>query len=210
MDSWMPWTVMRNFIRAFCPTLILVINWDLWRNLGRAEPAKQWAIMTDAVAFGVVLAIRLSPPLAGMGEQLKSLFQAPWVGWFVIGLVLGPLLFPGIMPHDFQHKLLPVAGYAFCGDIARVCKIDYEQSKRSLRFIYTAYGIFAGFASQVISYVEQIREGTFPWRDALSLTAFLLLLIAISAFKWWGEWDGPISHIQELGLNRKLPGGPNP
>ena len=46
----MPWTVMRNFIRAFCPTLILVINWDLWRNLGRAEPAKQWAIMTDAVA----------------------------------------------------------------------------------------------------------------------------------------------------------------
>lgn len=200
MDSWMPWTISCNFIRAFCPTLILVINWDLWRNVGHAGPAKQWAIMTDAVAFGVVLAIRLSPPLAGIREQLKSLFHAPWVGWFVIGLVLSPLLFPGIMPHDFQHELLPVAGYAFCADMARICKIDYEQSKRSVSFIYTAYGILAGFASQVVS----------SRRDALFVAMFLLVLIAISAFKWWGEWDRPFSHIQELGLNRELPGGPNP
>jgi hypothetical protein len=169
---------------------------------GPRRPAKQLAIITDAVAFGAVLAIRLSPPLTGMREQLKSLFHAPWVGWFVIGLVLSPLLFPGIMPHNFQHELLPVAGYAFCADMARVCKIDYEQSKRRISFIYTAYGIIAGFASQVVS--------TFPWRDALFLAIFFLVLIAISAFKWWGEWDRPLSHIQELGLNRELPGGPNP
>ena len=210
MDPWMPWTITCNFIRTFCPTLILVINWDLWRNVGHVGPAKQWAIMTDAVAFGVVLAIRLSPPLAGMREQLKSLFHAPWVGWFVVGMVLAPLLSPGIMPHDFQHKLLPVAGYAFCGDMARVCKIDYEQSRRSISLIYISYGIVVGFASQVVSYAEQIREGTFPWSDALFLAMFLLVLISISAFKWWGAWNGPIPHIQELGLNRKLPGGPNP
>ncbi len=210
MDSWMPWRIACNFIRAFCPTLILVINWDLWRNLGHAGPSKQWAIMTDAIAFGVVLVIRLSPPLTGMREQLKSLFDAPWVGWFVIGLVLAPLLFPGIVPHDFRHKLSLLAGYAFCADMARVCKIDYEQSRRSIKFIYAAYGIIAGFASQVISYAAQIWEGTFPWREALFLAMFLLVLIAISAFKWWGEWDGPLPHIQELGLNRELPGGPNP
>jgi hypothetical protein len=206
----MPWIITCNFIRAFCPTLILVINWDLWRNLDHAGPAKQWAIMTDAVAFGVVLAIRLSPPLTGIREQLKSLFHAPWVGWFVIGLLLAPLLFPETMSHGFWEELLPVAGYAFCADMARVCKIDYEQSKRSIRFIYTAYGIIAGFASQVVSYAAQIWEGTFPWRDALFLAMFLLVLISISAFKWWGEWNGPIPHIQELGLNRELPGGPNP
>jgi hypothetical protein len=210
MDSWMPWTITRNFIRAFCPTLILLIGWDMWRNVGHAGPAKQWAVMTDAVAFGIVMAIRLSPPLMGMGEQLKFLFQSPWVGWFMVGMVLGPLLLPGIVSFDFRHKLSLMAGCVFCTDIARVCKIDYEQSRRSLKYIFIAYGIIAGFVSQVVSYVSEMWEGTFPWRDALFLAMFLLVLIAISAFKWWGEWDGPLPDIQELGLNREIPGGPNP
>jgi hypothetical protein len=52
--------------------------------------------------------------------------------------------------------------------------------------------------------------GRFPWRDALSLAIFLLILIAISAFKWWGERGEPLPHIQEPGLDREIPGGPNP
>jgi hypothetical protein len=206
----MPWTITRNFICAFCPTLMLLIGLDMWRNMHHAGPGNQWAIVTDAIAFIFVLAIRLSPPMAGMGEQLKSLFRAPWVGWFVVGWVPASLLFPGIMPHDFRHGLSLVAGYAFCGDLCRVCKIDYEQSRRSVSFFCTTYGIIAGFVSQAVSYSAQIQEDTFPWRDASYLAVLLLVLIAISAFKWWGEWGTPLPHIQELGLNREIPGGPNP
>jgi hypothetical protein len=205
MDSWMPWTVTRNFIRAFCPTLSLLIAWDIWRNLGHASAMQRQTLLIDAIALCAIFAIRLQPPLAPAWKQLKypfrlSLMCILGVGPFLM-VLLDPLFFP-------MEGLLTVVGYIFYCDLSRTCKISLEDTAKH---VYLVYAIVGGSGWIVWIIVSSLKEmGTFPWRDALFLAIFLLVLIAISAFRWWGEWGGPLPHIQELGLNRELPGGPNP
>ena len=103
---------------------------------------------------------------------------------------------------------LTVVGYIFYCDLSRTCKISLEDAAKHL---YLVYAIVGGSGWIVWSIVSSFREvGRFPWRDALSLAIFLLILIAISAFKWWGERGEPLPHIQEPGLDREIPGRPNP
>lgn len=210
MDSWMPWKITCNFIRAFFPTLSLLIAWDIWRNLGHASAMQRQTLFIDAIALCVILAIRLQPPLAPAWEQLKYPFawkqlKYPFRLSLICTLGVGPLLMVFLDPlFSPMEGLLTVVGYIFYCDLSRSCKISLEDAAKH---VYLVYAIVGGSGWIVWSIVSALREmDTFPWRDALFLPIFLL---AISAFHWWGKWGEPLPHIQELGLNRELPGGPN-
>jgi hypothetical protein len=181
MDDWMPWKITRNFVRAFFPTLALAICWDLWRNLHYSMAAKQLAVMVDVTALAIILVVRLSPPWASARNQLHYIFNRSWTSWMVLGLVMLAFLFPG---HASPDGLVWVLGYAFYADLSRVCRTDVEDAMRTIKWIY---GIIAGVASQAVFYLEQMREGAFPWRDAVFVSVFLLVLAAIGTFKWWGR-----------------------
>jgi hypothetical protein len=214
MESWMPWKITCNFIRAFFPTLSLLIAWDIWRNLGHASAMQRQTLLIDAIALCAIFAIRLQPPLAPAWEQLKYPFawkqlKYPFRLSLMCILGVGPFLMVLLDPIFFPMEgLLTIVGYIFYCDLSRTCKISLEDAAKHLYLVYAIVG-GSGWILWII--VSSLKEmGTFPWRDALFLTIFFLVLIAVCVFKWWGEWDGPISHIQELGLNRELPGGPNP
>lgn len=119
MDSWMPWTITRNFIRAFCPTLSLLIAWDIWRDLGHASAMQRQTLLIDAIALCAILAIRLQPPLALAWEQLKYPFawkqlKYPFRLTLMCILGVGPFLMVLLDPIFFPMKgLLTVVGYIF-------------------------------------------------------------------------------------------------
>ncbi|HLK06430.1 MAG TPA: hypothetical protein VKV30_00750 [Candidatus Angelobacter sp.] len=216
MDSWMPWTITRNFIRAFFLTLLLLIAWDFWRNLGHSASMQRQTLLIDAIAFCTILAIRLQPPLAPAWEQLKYPFawkqlkypfRLSWMGILgVVGLLMA-LMDPDKL--SFLTKgPLTVVGYIFYCDLSRTCKISLEDAEKHVDLVHTLVGVSGWIIWSIASSIGEM--GRFSWRDVLFLAIFFLVLIGMSAFKWWGEWDGPISHIQELGLNREFPGGPNP
>jgi len=203
MDSWMPWTIVRNFIRAFSPTLVVVIIWDMWRNLSHSPSVTWLAVMIDAVALGVIIAIRLAPPLTGLREQLKGYLHWKWEA-LIAGSIIVALLVSHKLPHFVpRNVLLGLAGCAFYADLARTCGIDHETSQKTIRAVCVAYGIVRGFVSDTASSIAQIREGTFPWRDAMYFMVLVIVLLAILGFKWWGEGHEPLPEIQELGLNRQ-------
>jgi hypothetical protein len=199
----LPFRVVRNFVRAFSPTLILLIGCDIWRNSTQPVAARQLAITIDVLALGVVLAMRLSPPFAGAREQLKSLFRAPWVGWIIVATaVLVPVLEKPI--HVSMHKLLLLCWSAFCGDLARACRFDYEIAERGVRLTVMTAPVIGAVYSAAASYWTQMREGTFPWKNAAYLAVFVLIMAAIAALRWWAEGGTePFPLIQELGLNRQ-------
>jgi hypothetical protein len=198
----------------FFPTLSLLIAWDIWRNLGHASAMQRQTLLIDASALCAILAIRLQPPLAPAWEQLKYPFAWKQLKYpFRLSLMgilgVGALWMALLDPLSFlMEGSLTVVGYIFYCDLSRTCKISLEGAAIH---VYLVYAIVGGSGWIVWSIVSSFKEmGRFPWRDALFLAIFLLILIAISVFQWWGEWDEPLPHIQELGLNRKLPGGPNP
>jgi hypothetical protein len=214
MDSWMPWTITRNFIRAFFPTLSLLIAWDIWRNLDHVSAMQRPTLFIDALALCAILAIRLQPPLAPAWEQLKYPFAWKQLKYpfrlSLIGILgVGPLLMALLDPLSFPMEgLLTVVGYIFYCDLSRTCKISLEDAAKH---VYLVYAIVGGSGWIVWNIVSSFREiGRFQWRDALPVAIFFLVLIAVSAFQGWGEWGEPLPHIQELNLNREIPGGPNP
>jgi hypothetical protein len=196
MNDWMPWKIACNFIRAFFPTLALAICWDLWRNLHYPMAARQLAVVADLTALAVILIVRLWPPWTGARDQLHYIFHRSWVGWLVLGLVMLAFLFPGPASPD---SLFWVLGYAFYADLSRFCRADIEDTVRTIKW---AYGIIAGIVSQAVFYLEQMREGTFPWRGAVFVSVFLLVLAALGTFKWWRQETEPGPYIQQLGLDR--------
>lgn len=217
MDSWMPWKITRNLIRAFFPTLSLLIAWDIWGNLGHASAMQRQTLLIDAIALCSILVIRLQPPLAPAWEQLKYPFAWKQLKHpFRLGLMsilgVGALWMTLLDPLSFlMEGSLTVVVYIFYCDLSRTCKISLEGAAIQ---VYLAYAIVGGsgwIVWSTWSIVSSFREmGRFPWSDALFLAIFLLIPIAISAFKWWGEWGEPLPHIQELGLDREISGGPNP
>ena len=204
MDSFMPWRIACNFIRAFFPTLILLISWDLWRRLKHVAPATQWAVMTDAIALGVVLSIRLAPPLGEAREQLKHFYRS-WESFFWACVVLLPLVLPHrITQANRQDGLLLLAAFAFYSDIVRVCKISLSTgiSKASIRAVCTTFWFFAYLVSGAVSLLGQIWERAVDWRDTLTGAANFLVLISLLTLARWWERREHFPAIQELGLNR--------
>jgi hypothetical protein len=201
MDSWMPWTITRNCVRAFFPTLALCIVWDLWRNLNHAAGARQAAVLIDTVALCVVIAFRLAPPFTPAWEQLKYLFRWSWIGLISLCVLLMPLL-PYKWHTSALDRLLFVIAYVFYSDLSRVCKTSYEKVEGHVNFVYKAAAAAGWVISGIVSSVREMTEGTFPWRDALSLSVVLLVLGTIVAFWAWGHRGGHGSYIQELDLNR--------
>ena len=217
MESWMPWKITCNFIRAFFPTLSLLIAWDIWRNLGHASAMQRQTLLIDAIALCAILAIRLQPPLAPAWEQLKypfawkqlkHPFRLSLMGFLGVGALLMTLLDP---LSCLMEGSLTVVGYIFCCDLSRTCKISLEGAVIHVYLVYAIVGGSGWIVWSIWSIVSSFREmGRFPWNDALFLAIFLLIPTAIFAFKWWGEWGETLPHIQELGLDREIPGGPNP
>lgn len=217
MDSWVPWKITCNFIRAFFPTLSLLIAWDIWRNLGHASAMQRQTLLIDAIALCSILAIRLQPPLAPAWEQLKYPFawkQLKHPFWLsLMGILgVGAWLMTLLDPLSFlMEGSLTVVMYIFYCDLSRTCKISLEGAAIHVYLVYAIVGGSGWIVWSIWSIVSSFREmGRFPWSDALFLAIFLLIPIAISAFHWWGEWGEPLPHIQELGLDREISGGPNP
>ncbi len=204
MDSSMPWIIARNFVRAFAPTLAVVILWDLARNLSHLSTTPRWAAVSDGVALGVVIAIRLAPPSKGLREQLMEYMRWKWEALFGASILLTLLLFHKLPQSDPLDILLGLAACAFYADLARVCRIEYETSRKTIRAICVAYGFIAALLSGVVSSVAQIREGAFP-REDLAYFVLTLVVLVILGFKWWGQGAEPSPVVQELGLNRQDP-----
>lgn len=202
MDSWMPWTVVRNFIRAFSPTLILAITWDLWRNLSHSSSMNSWAVITDGVSLGTVASVRLVPPLAGAHEQLKYYLRWKWEALIASSIFLALLLFHRLPHLSALDILLALTGCAFYADLSRACRIDIELSRKTAAIAFV-YGAITAFVSDTVSSIARIREGTFPWRDAMYFTVLMIVLLAILGLKWWGQGREKLPEIQELGLNRQ-------
>jgi len=191
--DWMPWRIACNFIRVFFPTFLLLLSWDVCRRLAHAAPATRLALCTDAIALAIVLAIRLSSPWSGLREQLRYyFFGRTWIGWMVFVCV--PLTF--LFPERSPESLFGLLGCVFYTDLSRVCKTDIEERIHSIRW---GYGILAWIFSGA---VVQVLEDAFLWRDVLVLLAFLLVVIAVVALKWWVEGPEPAPYIQKLGLNQ--------
>jgi hypothetical protein len=208
MDSWMPWRITCNFIRAFFPTLGLLICWDTWRNLSHGPPRNQVAITADVVALGVVFAIRLALPLTLAREQVKHLFRWSAGLAMMLAMVLSTIHNSKV---DHKDVLLLIAGYAVCCDLARTCKISPDDAERKINFVYTTMAFLAVFVSAMASSFRQTWEGTLPPRDAWLSAILIHTLLIIFAVKWWGGGYESIPHIQTLNLNeRKSPADGEP
>lgn len=198
MDSWMPCLITRNFIRAFTPTLVLVIAWDLCRNLFYMGPARMWAVAADVIALSIVIAIRLVPPLSAAREQIRFFFHKSHFGFACIYIAL----FSANSFANPTSMLLLSAGYALCNDLSWVCKISREDAELAIHRFYWGIFIVVFFVYCLASSIAQLAKGTFVLKNLLSEALAGAVLILILAFiKWWGNGREPIPHIQELGLN---------
>lgn len=200
MDSWMPWTIARNFIRGFFPTLGLLICWDLWRNLGHGPPRNQVSIAADVVALGVVFAIGFAPPLLLARDQLRHFFQ--WSAG--LGLIVAVLLLTFFSSKvDHKDSLLMIAAYAFYTDLGRICKISPNDVRKKVDFVYKALVFLAVFVSALAAFIRQVWEGTSSPRDQWFAIILIPALIIILAAKWWAGGFEQMPHIQTLDLNER-------
>jgi hypothetical protein len=190
--DWLPGRFARNFIRAFCPTLIVLLSWDLWRNLGHAASARQWAVTTDVMALGAVLVLRLAPPLAPALDQLQYFFPLSSDGLFRLLILLAPLALEIITPSLWDPWLLVVA-YALSVDVSRVRKVPVDDQDPRISLTYLSFVIVPTSLVIAVSVLILIARGTAQWRDVLRNTAGVLIMVALLALLiWWGhkrKWE---------------------
>jgi len=196
MDSWMPWVITRNFIRAFFPTLVLVITWNLCRNLLYLKSARTWAVTTDLVALCVVIAIRLAPPLAPALEQLKYVVDKQRLGLaaIFIALISFKLELVGLDP------LLLVGGCVFCNDLSRLRRSSLPKARQLAGDFSDLAGFIILFVAALISSLRQTMDGTYSWRE-ISVAALAILAMVFAG--WWANRHPAQPFVQELGPESK-------
>jgi len=184
--DWLPWRFARNFVRAFCPTLIVLLSWDLWRNLNYAAVARQWAVTMDFIALGAVLAVRLQPPLAPALDQLQYFFPLTSDGLYRLLILLAPLALEIIMKSLWNPWLLVVA-YALSVDVCRVRKVPVDDEDPRISLTYLALSVAGVFLMWALVLIR-IAPGRAQWRDILRDSAGVLMMVALLALLiWWGQ-----------------------
>lgn len=185
---WLPWRFARNSVRAFCPTLIVLLSWDLWRNLSHAAAARPWAVTTDVIALGAVLALRLAPPLAPALDQLQYFFPLSSDGLFRLLILLAPSALDIITHSSFWEPWLLVAAYALSVDVSRVRKVPVENVDPRISLAYLALGVAGAFLVRAALVLILIARGTAQWRAVLRDSPGVLMMVALLALLiWWGQ-----------------------
>jgi hypothetical protein len=193
----MPWRIARNFIRAFCPTLIVLLLYDLLRNLNHSSPMRQLGLFADMVALGVVLFIKVAPPFGGMRKEFAHLFGWSFEMIYRLGYV-GTFLFGNLWHINLQKGLLLAAGYAFFADMAKVCKTSVEDPERVVRSAITACGIMSCFFYGLWKLCQSAIPLTGLLNEIVSVFAALAIIALLG---WWAVRQTDASTIQELKLN---------
>jgi len=185
---WLPWRFARSFVRAFCPTLIVLLSWDLWRNLGHAAAARQWAVTTDVIALGAVLALRLAPPLAPALDQLQYFFPLSSDGLYRLLILLAPLALD-IVTHSSLWDSWPlVAAYVLSVDVSRIRKVPADGEDPRISLTYLGLGVAGAFLVRAALVLILIARGTVQWRACLRDSAGVLMMVALLALlMWWGQ-----------------------
>jgi len=185
--DWLPWRFARNFVRAFCPTLIVLLSWDLWRNLNYATAARQWTVTMDFIALGTVLAIRLQPPLAPALDQLQYFFPLSSDGLYRLLILLAPLALDIITKSSLWDPWLLVVAYALSVDVPRVRKVPVDDVDPRIRLTYLAFSVACAFLVKVLALIW-IAPGRTQWRGILRDSAGVLMMVALLALLiWWGQ-----------------------
>ncbi|HEY2170366.1 MAG TPA: hypothetical protein VGJ30_12120 [Candidatus Angelobacter sp.] len=170
----------------------MLLSWDLWRNLGHAASARQWAVTTDVMALGAVLVLRLAPPLAPALDQLQYFFPLSSDGLFRLLILLAPLALEIITPSLWDPWLLVVA-YALSVDVSRVRKVPVDDQDPRISLTYLSFVIVPTSLVIAVSVLILIARGTAQWRDVLRNTAGVLIMVALLALLiWWGhkrKWE---------------------
>jgi len=190
----MPWRVARNFIRAFCPTLILLLLYDLLRNLKHPSPTRALGLFADVLALGIVVFMKLAPPFGGMRKEFGYLFQGAFrgIGW--LGIFL---LFNNLSDVNPQKVLLLAAGYAFYADMAKVCKTSLKDAQR----IVSGFVVVCGMVSFFVYGLWRICQGVIPLTGLLNrIVSVFAALAIIGLLGWWAVRQTAASSIQ-LKLN---------
>ena len=180
--DWLPWRFVRSFVRAFCPTLIMLLSWDLWRNLGHAAAARHWAVITDVIALGAVLALRIAPPLAPALDQLQYFFPLSSDGLYRLLILLPPLALEIVTDSSFWDPWLLVAAYVLSVDVSRVRKVPEEDPRISLTFL--ALGVFWSVVPALILTARGTEQSRFVLRDSSSV---LMTVAVVALLMWWGH-----------------------
>jgi len=202
MDSWEPWTITRNFIRAFCPTLIILISLDMWRNLGHEGPAKLSAILADAVALCVVLAMRFAPPFSAC-QELKILLRHLWGAAWMISTFEALEIFFNPSIHNFHQGLILICGWAFCMDMGRVCGIPAAQARKWLGGLGIVILCAAVILWGTIQMLLQLWRVMAYGREGLIDFGSIFLLAILIGFLIRSKLNRqPTPEIEELGLDR--------
>jgi hypothetical protein len=206
--DWLSWRFVRSFVRSFCPTLIVLLSWDLWRNLGHAAAARQWAVTTDIIALGAVLALRLAPPLAPALDQLQYFFPLSSDGLYRLLILLAPLALDIITHSSLWDPWFLATVYALSVDASRVRKVPAEDPRISLTLL--AFGVAGTFLPRTLLLIAQ---GTAEWRAVLRDSAGVLMMVALLALLiWWGHkrrWSpkdkrDPVGEDLEFNPNKVL------
>jgi len=184
----LPWRFARSFVRAFCPTLIVMLSWDLWRNLGHAGVARPWALTTDVLALVAVLALRLAPPLAPALDQLQYFFPLSFDGLYRLLILLALPALDIITHSSFLDPWLLVAAYALSMDVSRVRKVPVENEDPRISLTYLALGVVGAFLVRAALVLILIAQGMGHWRAVLRDSAGILMIAALLALLlWWGQ-----------------------
>jgi hypothetical protein len=193
----MPWRIARNFIRAFCSTLIVLLLYDLLRNLNHSSPTRQLGLFADAVALGVVVFVKVAPPFGGMRKEFAYLFGWSFKMIYRLGCV-GAFLFGNLWDINLQKGLLLAAGYAFFADMAKVCKTSLEDSEGVVRRAILACGIVSCF----VYGLWRLCQSVIPLTGLLNVIASMsAALVIVALLGWWAVRQSDASTIQELKLN---------
>lgn len=193
----MPWRVARNFIRAFCPTLIVLLLYDFLRNLNHSSATRQLGLFADTVALGVVVFIKLAAPFRGLRKEFAYLFGWSFQMIYRLGYV-GAFLFGNLWGINVQKGLLLAAGYAFFGDMAKVCKTSPEDSEGAVRSAILACGIVSCF----VYGLWRLCQSVIPLTGLLNVVASVsAALVIIALLGWWAVRQTGSSAVQELKLN---------